>query len=983
MTRAGVIDGTTRMKINLRNGRYLDVDVERLARQLARDVDGEVRFDHGARALYSTDSSNYRQIPIGVIVPRTKAAAIAAVGVCREHGVPITSRGAGTSLAGQCCNVAVILDISKYLHRIIDLDPERKLARVEPGVVLDQLRNAAAKYQLTFSSDTSTHEYATIGGSIGNNACGVHSIMSGRTSDNVHELEIVTYDGLHTRVGRTPDDEYVAVMKAGGRKAEIYRTLRALRDDCAELVRTRYPKIPRRVSGYNLDDLLPEHDFHVARSLVGSEGTCALTLEATMNLVYDPPCRTLAVFGYPDIYIAADHVPALMACGPIGLEAVDGVLIAHLRRKHLHLSDLEILPDGDSFLLAEFGGDSQEEATAAARRAIGPAEAVSHELFEDRARQKTIWTLREAGLPATARVPASDDTWEGWEDSAVAPEDLGKYLRDLRQLYDQYHYDGAFYGHFGQGLVHTRINFGLRTADGIRKFHAFLDDATDLIVRYRGSYSGEHGDGQARAEFLPKLYGPELIEAFRRFKGAWDPTNRMNPGKVVDPYRADENLRLGTNYNPVELPTKFRYPEDHGSFAYAMERCVGVGKCRRTESGTMCPSFMVTRDEMHSTRGRARLLFELLQGEAIGDGRWRDEHVHEALDLCLSCKACKGECPMSVDMATYKAEFLSHYYEGRLRPRAGYAMGMIFRWARAASLAPGLVNAIARAPGLSGLVKLAGGIAPERQLPPFSRQTFRSWFAGRAPTAGKNGQRSSVLLWTDTFTNYFYPAQGVAATKVLEALGFDVRIPRENLCCGRPLYDYGWIDPAKRKLLRILEALRPDIRAGVPMIGLEPSCTSVFRDELVNLLPHDQDARRLEQQTFSLAEFLEKRAGDRPLPQVRGPALVHLHCHHRGVVGVRHDAPLLARMGLDAEILDSGCCGMAGAFGFEREHYDVSIRCGERVLLPRVRETPVSIPVIADGFSCREQIAQTTGREALHLAQVLQRGLGEDRDRNR
>ncbi len=960
------------MRISLHNGDYLDVDREKLARELQAEADAEVRFDDGSRALYATDASNYRQVPVGVVVPRSRDAAAAALAVCRRHGVPVTSRGGGTSLAGQCCNVAVIMDLSKYLRRIVELDPQQQQARVEPGVVIDQLRTAAGRHGLTFGCDTSTHAYATLGGSIGNNACGVHSVQCGRTADNVEALEVVTYDGTRLRVGATDDRTYRSLIAGDGRAADIHRRLRALRDRHGDEIRRRFPRIPRRVSGYNLDDLLPEKGFQVARSLVGSEGTCALTLEATVRLIPDPPHRVLLIVGYPDIYTAADRVPDLMACGPIALEAIDEILVSNVKTKQLDVQDLSVLPEGRAFLLVEFGGATPEAAADAAGKAVGAAGAVAHVVHRDAAAQASAWAVREDGLPATARVPGLDDTWEGWEDSAVAPERLGGYLRALRALYDDFGYNGAFYGHFGQGCVHTRINFDLKCAEGVRKYRAFINAATSLVVEHGGVFSGEHGDGQSKAEFLGKIYGEELVGAFADFKRIWDPDGRMNPGKVVDPYAIDTNLRFGRNYAPPQQATHFHFADDRDSFAYATERCVGVGKCRRADTGTMCPSYMVTLEEEHSTRGRARLLFEMLQGDPIGRDGWRDEHVKDALDLCLACKACRGECPMEVDMAAYKAEFLSHYHETKARPRSAFAMGRIATWARAAQLAPGLVNLAARVPVLEDAAKWVAGIAPQRQLPRFARRTFRQWFERRRAPA--YGERAPVLLWADTFTNHFHPGQGIAATEVLERLGWSVKLPRSGLCCGRPLYDYGWLDRARAQLAEILEALRPQIRAGLPMVALEPSCLSVFRDELRNFFPNDEDAGRLRAQSFTLAEFLERHAGEQPLPRLDRPAMVHVHCHQRGVIGLQAEQRLFERLGLDAEVLDSGCCGMAGAFGFEREHFDVSVKCGERVLLPRVRSAPEDTVVLADGFSCREQIRQTTSRRAQHLAELIRTG---------
>jgi len=952
------------------------VNADALARELARRVRGEVRFDAGSRALYATDSSNYRQVPIGVVLPRDREDIMAALAVCREHGAPVLGRGAGTSLAGQCCNVAVVLDTSRHCDRIVELDPAARTARVEPGVVLDDLRDAAERHGLTFGPDPASHAYCTLGGMIGNNSCGVHSVMAGKTDDNVLELEVATYDGARFSVGKTSDGELARIVAEGGRRGEIYSKLRDLAGRYAPLIRARYPDIPRRVSGYNLAYLLPENGFDVARALVGSEGTCALVLEAKLRLVWSPPARVLVVLAYPDVFAAADAVPRILAHGPIGLEGFDDRLVNDMEKIGLFPQNRKLLPAGGGWLLVEFGAASPDEAAATAR---GLLESLSRgrgapaaRLFERREDAARIWQVRQAALGATAHVPGSPLTWEGWEDSAVAPEKLGPYLRDFRALLDRHEYSGDFYGHFGQGCVHTRTNFDLVTREGVAKFRSFLSEAADLVVSYGGSLSGEHGDGQSRAELLPKMFGEELVGAFREFKAIWDPEGKMNPGKVVDPYRADENLRLRAGRAAAPAPTHFSFSEDGGDFSRALLRCVGVGECRRAKGGTMCPSWMVTREERHSTRGRARLLFEMLQGEVVTGG-WRSEEVREALDLCLACKGCKSDCPVGVDVATYKAEFLSRYYRGRLRPAAAYSMGLVHRWARVAAAAPGLANFFTQTPGLAALVKAAGGIAPERRIPPFARETLAAWFARRRRGAGARGR--SVLLFPDTFTNYFHPEIGRAAVEVLEAAGFAVELPEAPLCCGRPLYDFGRLALAKKLLRRALAVLRREIAEGTPVVFLEPSCAAVFRDELRDLFPRDEQAARLSRQAVLLAELIENEAPDFRPPPLGGKAIVQIHCHQRAVLGTEAERQVLARLGLDFEVLDSGCCGMAGAFGFEKSHYAVSLAAGERVLLPAVRKAAPETLVLADGFSCREQIAQATGRRALHIAELMNWGV--------
>lgn len=782
-------------------------DAQALANELRSRIQGEVRFDDGSRALYAADASNYRQPPIGVVIPKSVNDIVETVAVCRRHNAPVLARGGGTSLAGQCCNVAVVLDTSKYLNAILEINPHEQWARVQPGVRLDDLRDAAEQYHLTFGPDPATHKWCTLGGMIGNNSCGVHSVMAGKTVDNVKELDILTYDGLHMRVGKTSDVELDHIIREGGRRGEIYAGLRSLRDRYADLIRQRYPDIPRRVSGYNLDQLLPENGFNVAGALVGTECTCVTVLEAKVHLVHSPPVRSLLVLGYVDIYHAAEHIMDVLAHKPVGLEGIDDRLVDYMGRKGLNAKQLKLLPEGSGWLLVEFGGDTEEEADDRARALMDQLkrgdDPPTMKLFEDPHEEEMVWLIRESGLAATAFVPGMDDAWPGWEDSAVPPDKVSAYLRDLRRLLEEYNYDCSLYGHFGDGCIHTRIDFDLETHDGIKSYLSFVDKASDLVLRYGGSFSGEHGDGQARGALLPKMFGEELVAAFREFKSIWDPDWKMNPGKIVDPYQLDQNLRLGTDYRPMPVKTYFQYPEDGGSFARATLRCVGVGKCRKLDTGTMCPSYMVTHKEEHTTRGRAHMLFEMIRGNVLTDG-WRDDAVKDALDLCLACKGCKHDCPVNVDMATYKAEFLAHYYEGRLRPRSAYAFGFIFYWAQLASLLPGIANFFTQTPLLRDIAKSVVDVAPERTIPAFAPYTFKSWFRQRPP---KNEGQSRVILWPDTFNNHFHPWIAQSAVEVLEAAGYHVVVPEPWLCCGRPLYDFGLLDHARKMLQEIIVGL--------------------------------------------------------------------------------------------------------------------------------------------------------------------------------
>ncbi|HEY8046264.1 MAG TPA: FAD-binding and (Fe-S)-binding domain-containing protein [Streptosporangiaceae bacterium] len=971
----------------------LDVVTRRQAGGLERDlrdrVDGEVRFDAGTRGAYSTDASNFRQVPIGVVLPRTPEAAVEAVAVCREYDVPVLSRGGGTSLAGQCTNAAVMLDWSKYCHRVESVDEQERTCIVEPGIVLDVLNENLSGRSLRFGPEPATHMNCTLGGMIGNNSCGATAQRTGKVVDNVAALEVLLYDGTRFWCGPTDDDEYRRVERRGDRRAEIYRRLRRLREQYADLIRERYPDIPRRVSGYNLDSLLPEHGFDVAGLLVGSESTLVTVLRAKLKLIPVLPARSLVVLGYPSVEKAADAVPAILPHDPIALEGLDSRLIHDEQAKHLNPQTLQELPEGSAFLMVQFGGNTQDEVDQAAHRMLDALHDTEHdpsvEFLDDPARENELWQVREAGLGATAHVPHQRDTWEGWEDSAVAPERLGDYLRDLNRLYDEFGYSDedmpALYGHFGQGCVHTRIPFDLYTAEGVAIYRRFMERAADLVVKHGGSLSGEHGDGQSRGELLDRMFGPELVRAFGELKDIFDPGDRMNPGKVVRPARLDEHLRLGGDWAP-DTPQDlfFRYPDDGGSFAQAANRCVGIGKCRQHShpaGAVMCPSYQVTQEEEHSTRGRARLLFEMMHGHddsPVKDG-WRSTAVRDALDLCLACKGCKTDCPANVDMATYKAEFLAHHWAGRpwRRPRSDLTLGWLPALAGAVDrlrLAR-VVNTLSHAPGLHRAGAHGAGVEP-REVPLFAGESLQRWYARRGPRG--TGQRGTVLLWPDTFTNHFHPHAGQAAVAVLEDAGWRVEIPAEPLCCGLTWISTGQLGTAKRVLQRTVNQLAEHVRAGGYVVGLEPSCTAVFRSDAAELFPDDQDVLRLRGHTVTLAELLtEHTPGWQPPELTDREVLAQVHCHQHAVLGWDADAGLLESAGAKAEHLDSGCCGLAGNFGFQPGHAGVSKSLAEQVLLPRLREASPGAVVLADGFSCRTQIHEldSGSREAMHLAELL------------
>ena len=954
---------------------YPSEKLTELQRRLRGRVSGEVRFDRTALGPYAYDGSIYRQLPLGVVIPADSEDVVAALEECRHLGAPVLPRGCGTSLAGQCCNFAVVFDFSKHMNRILELDPERRLARVQPGVICDELRDAAEEHNLTYAPDPATHDHCTFGGMIGNNSCGTHSVMGGKTVDNVIELDVLLYDGTRLKVGATSEEEIDVIIRGGGRRAEVYERLRTLRDRYGDVVRDRCPDIPRRVSGYNLDSLLPENGFQVAQALVGSEGTCALVLEATVRLVPSPPKRTLIVLGYPDVPSAGHASAEIMRHRPIGLEHFNRSIVSNLHDKGKSLAGEGLLPEGDAWLLVEFGGQTQEESEAPAKKLMetlrGRPNAPHMKLYDNAEEESEVWEIRKSSVGASRVPPYDHGGWPNWEDAAVPVERLGDYLADYIGLCEKHKYHPTFYGHFGQGCVHCRMDWQLREAAGIDNFLRFMNEAADLVVSYGGSLSGEHGDGHGRAPLWPKMFGPELMKGFREFKSIWEPEIRMNPGKLIDPYRIDQLLREGVDYSPVPVSTFFRFPVDACSFAEAAGRCFGVGRCRHLNGGTMCPSFMATREEIHSTRGRARLLNEMMANPERRDRPWKDEAVKEALDLCLACKGCKGDCPVSVDMATYKAEFLAHYYQGRLRPRAAYAMGLIMWWARGARHAPRLVNLATHLPVLSGIGKRLAGLDPRRPAPEFALETFLSWYKARGGPARPEGP--PVILWPDTFNNHFHPQTAIAATEVLESGGFQVLVPGGYVCCGRPLFDYGMVPLARRMLADVVDRLRPQIRAGVQVVGLEPSCAATFRDELVNLFPHDEDARKLSRQTVSLAEFvLAHQEAFETIPHLEGKALLHAHCHQKALWGDGADKKLLARLGLEVEAPDTGCCGLAGSFGYEKgEKFEVSVRAGDRVLAPAARSAGSEELVITDGFSCAAQVGFLTERQPMHIAEVL------------
>jgi FAD/FMN-containing dehydrogenase/Fe-S oxidoreductase len=924
-------------------------------------VDDSVR----RRAEYSSDASNYRVVPTVVAFPRHVDEAAAALAVARQLGVPVTCRGGGTSIAGNAVGTGLVLDFSRHLNRVLAIDPQERTAVVEPGAILDDITAAAAGHGLRFGPDPSTHARASIGGSIGNNACGSRALRYGRTADNVVSLDVLTASGERLAARRFGRDGLAAAGPAGV-------ALDALVAEHLSMIRTEFGRFTRQVSGYSLEHLLPENGADLAKFLVGTEGTLGLVAGATVRLVASPNAVALAVLGYPGMPEAADAVPGLLPHDPVALEGMDARLVQVFRARR-GADAVPGLPRGQAWLFAETAGETEAEARAAAERLIADGGALDATVVTG-GPARALWRIREDGAGLGGRTPADAPAWPGWEDAAVPPRHLGAYLRDFGALMASHGLDGLTYGHFGDGCVHVRIDFPFSTEPG--RYRPFVVAAAQLVGKYGGSMSGEHGDGRARGELLPYMYSPEAIDTMAAVKAVFDPGNLFNPGVLVDPRPVDADLRV-PQARPLRTGLGFAYPHDDGDLSVAVHRCTGVGKCRAdTPGGVMCPSFLATRDEKDSTRGRARVLQELANGTLVkGFG---SAELASSLDLCLSCKGCSSDCPAGVDMATYKAEVLHQRYRRRLRPAAHYSLGWLPRWAKLAARAPGLANALLRNRPLSAAAKRLGGIDPRRPLPAFAPSGFRDWFAARPAPRAPETPRAPVLLWVDTFTEHFAPEVGQAAVRVLEAAGYEVQLTDQPVCCGLTWISTGQLDGARRQLRRSVAALDAAVRAGIPIVGLEPSCTAVLRGEITELLPGDARAVQVRAATRTLAELLAATPGWAP-PDLDGvPAVAQPHCHHHAVMGWQTDAALLARAGAKVDAV-GGCCGLAGNFGVERGHYEVSVAVAQTALLPAVRDAPTGAVVLADGFSCRTQLDQLAHVTGLHLAQLLASQLPDHR----
>lgn len=968
------------------------------ATEILQRLDGVLFTDSVKCGAYISDASIYRRRPVAVLEARSTDDIIDGITLAKLNGWSVTSRGGGTSVAGNAIGDGLVIDTSRHMNRIVDIDADSQLARVQPGVVCDQLRSAAAGYGLTYGPDPSTHSRCTIGGMVANNACGSHSVAWGTSASNLVGLRMLLHDGREVQIDNTSiDDSTIASM------------LRGLREEYRPDLRKELARFPRQVSGYGLHYLLEENGFDVARAVAGSEGTLGVITELTVKLVEKPAATALAVLAFPSVFDAAAAAPGLRRSNVMTIEGMGSDLLDALRSRPgqenagSELPGVSLSKPGEQiaggWLFCEVAGECDSETLKIGRELVASVPGiVDSAVITDATEARRMWRIREASAGIATRTKDGGEAWPGWEDSAVPPEHLASYLRGLYQLMDEFYLKGIPFGHFGEGCIHIRLSFDPGTDAGLRQFRAFMEAAADLVAKHGGSLSGEHGDGRARSELLPRMYSDRMLEAFRAFKDTFDPQNLFNPGILVDPDPIDQELRPGPDQTAFVLRPVSSMTADRGAFVNAVNRCVGVGSCRSTD-GAMCPSFQITRDEIHSTRGRARLLSEMLR-DPQGTRGERAEDVKEALDLCLSCKACASECPVNVDMATYKSEFLHSYHQTKRRPMAHFTMGWLPAMLRILHSVPGaarLASSALALPPLERLAKKLGGVDVTRPMIAFENRSFQELFRLRKETETKSsrshhGPRAEdnpdVVLWPDTFTNHLNHGPGRAAVHVLETLGANVLMPQQSVCCGLTLHSTGQLTALKTTLSRTLDAIEPMLKAKVPIVVLEPSCFAMLKHDAVAYLPDDSRAAELANLAVTLGEYIFARTDGHlpdsfaPLTDVSASAISQVHCHERSVGNHQPTAALLKKLGVREETIETGCCGMAGNWGYEPGHAELSFELGERELFPAIRERSAGELVLADGYSCRTHIEQGTGERGMHLAEVLELSiaLGNHRD---
>ena len=951
-----------------------------LAEELRKRVSGEVRFDTYSRVLYSTDASIYQMEPVGVVIPRNEDDVLAVTEIARDNQVPVLPRAGGTGLAGQSVNHAIVMDFSKYLNHVVELNREESWVKVQPGIVLDQLNRYLAPHGLQYAPDPTTSNRACVGGGIGNNTCGAHSVIYGKTLDHIKEVDVVLSDATRAQFRSLEPHELEARLRGDGLESDIYRgVLRIAQDNLAE-IESRYPKIMRRVSGYNLDSFLGEEPVNLSKMVVGSEGTLCVVTEAKVNLVPRPTMTSLSVLHFRDIFQASEATKEVLKHGPSSIEVLDKMVLDRSRESMGQSRNMSFVQgDPGAMLLVEFYGESEAELTA-------KMEDLRHDMEHrrlayatvnmlSRADQDMVWNIRKGGLGLLMSIRGDAKPIPFVEDPAVDPEHLGEFVRRFDEIVRNHNTTAGYYGHASVGCLHIRPLVSLKSADGVEKMISIGEEISDLVKEFGGSMSGEHGDGIVRGVWTEKMFGPDIYQAFRDLKSTFDPQGIMNPGKIIDCPPMRENLRYGPNYRADSLIPTLDFSLDT-NYAGAVEMCNGMGACRKL-TGTMCPSFMATRDEEHSTRGRANLLRAALSG-TLPEGSITDKRLYDAMDLCLECKACKSECDSGVDMAKLKYEFLDNYYKANKRPFRSKFFAHVAKYSRMGSRFAGLANLGAASPLGRFFAGSVLGVHPQRQLPKLAGTTLAKWFNDRRESGVKGTPKGTVALFNDTFMNYNYPEIGIAAVEVLEAAGYRVQLTNAE-CCGRPMISKGMLADAAEFAQYNVDRLFPFADQGVPIIGCEPSCLLTFRDEYPEFCKNDR-ARKVAEHSYLIDEFLAEKMEQGTLElefsDLPKKVLFHGHCHEKSLVGTGPSmAALRLPPGYQVELINSGCCGMAGSFGFEKEHYDVSMAIGEQSLFPTIRDRGSEWEVAVMGVSCRQQVEHGTGRPARHLVEVLRDAL--------
>ena len=953
-------------------------DTAELIHDLNKIVQGEVRSDDMSRTLWSTDASIYQIKPVAIVLPKSKDDVISVIETCTKYGISVLPRGGGTSLAGQTVGESVIIDFSRYMHNLKEVNVEEQWVKTQPGIILDELNQKIEKHGFLFAPDPSTSNRANVGGALGNNSCGAHSVMWGKTIDNTLELDAILSDGTPAKLGPLTGENLEYKMRMTGLEGDIYRNLFRIGESHRDEILKRYPKIQRRVSGYNLDEFVGGNDFNMGKFVVGSEGTLLTITEAKLKIVPIPKVKCLAVLHCNEINESMEATVASLEINPGAVELIGSMIIKQAKSNlaYSRITDF-ISGDPEALLVIELVADSNKELDNKFEKLkkLVKTGGWGYELLRlsSKEDQQKVWDVRKAGLGLMMSIPGDAKPIPFVEDTAVSPEVLPEFVKRFDSIVRKHGTEAGYYGHASVGCLHIRPLINLKNQEGIDRMVAISDEISDLVLEFGGSLSGEHGDGLVRSGYNKKMFGSKIYEAFREVKNTFDPNNIMNPGKIVDSPSMKENLRYGTTYNTIPIETGFDFDQENG-FASAIERCNGQGACRKITSGVMCPSYMVTRDEEHSTRGRANALRAAITGR-IPTQSIDSKRLYEVMDLCLECKGCKAECPSDVDMAKLKYEFLNSYHKSHGHNLKNRFFGNVSTLSKMGVMFAPISNWMMRTKISKLLLEKIIGIDKRRSLPEFKSQTFVQWFDSRniSNTTARIGQ---VVLYPDTTTNYNHPELGIATVTILEKLGYEVIVPNLK-CCGRPKLSNGMLDSAKQDIDINISEIHPYISNGAKLIGIEPSCILGFVSDFPDLASDKKKAAEISKNTMLIEEFFlhhfntEKNVVFSNPPQHQR-ALFHGHCHQKALVGTSPAMQLLNKIpGLETTEINSGCCGMAGSFGFDKDHFDISMDIGEMTLFPTIRKESEDILIISEGVSCRQQIQEGTNRNSKHLVQVL------------